>query len=110
MNRIIIYRHALFACLVFISSICLASSNPLIRWEYKTVKVELDYHQTYMHVGSYKSHGYSTLDIQKLDTKLNEMANEGWKLVSLTGMAPYHGGVTRSILATFKRIKRLDPA
>jgi Domain of unknown function (DUF4177) len=88
-------------CALFISSTFLLSypgtrsDNQTIAYEYKTVKVPIT--------------GYlSEAGMQAFNIQLNDMAVDGWELITMTGIACGQWG-TSYILAAFKRQKPNKP-
>jgi hypothetical protein len=66
-------------------------------YEYKTLKIAVE--------GFFSSH----VDVQKFDTKLTDMAADGWELVTYTSVVQhslmFSTSRTGYIIATFKRQK-----
>jgi hypothetical protein len=62
-------------------------------WEYKTFKLRL----------TEKFWTLERVDTTHIDSKLNDIATDGWELVTYTGLSGSHG--TIQIIATFKRPK-----
>ena len=61
------------------------------RWEYTTVKMEAE--------------GWfgGVVNTAKLDSLLNDLGQQGWNLISVFDTNMAGGGITREVLAVFKR-------
>ena len=62
-------------------------------WEYKTFKLRL----------TEKFWTWDRVNVSYIDSKLNDIATDGWELVTYTEISGSHGTIV--IIATFKRPK-----